>query len=144
MVTLIGRHFKKIITRGAVIALFAMVLVYAGVTMKDYLVGVRLHIEGVTDGETRTDPKVTIRGIAKNIAQIRINDHVVGVAEDGTFADSFLLLPGYNVISVNGNDKFGKHVAKNFRVFLKDTANATALSQPTVPHISESRNSITN
>jgi hypothetical protein len=131
MPLIITKNFKKIITMTLLFVLFGGVASYTAFEMKDMLVGVKLDVQGVRDGETRTDPKLDIHGNANKIVFVSINDRPIALARDGAFNDTLLLLPGYNEIRIKGDDKFGKHLERLYTVFYKEpTANTTALLNP--------------
>lgn len=124
-----GFDLKKILRYSALSLVFVAVAGYSLHTMRDYVFGVNLQIYGISDGQTLTEPKVSLRGNAKNLKALTVNDRMIGIAHDGTFKDNILLLPGYNIVSIKGDDKFGNTIEKNYHVFLKNISeHATALS----------------
>ncbi len=125
----IAYNFKKILLTTIGIGLFVVIGIYTVMKMKDVIWGVQVTVRGVIDGETVTEPKITLEGNARNIEVLTINDRVVGVSEDGEFRDSLILSPGYNVVSIKGDDKFGKHISQQYRVVYKKDP-STALSIP--------------
>lgn len=125
----IAYNFKKILLTTFGIGLFVVIGIYTAMKMKDVIWGVDVTVSGVTDGETVTTPKITLEGNARNIKILTINDRVVGVGEDGGFRDSLLLSPGYNIVSIKGDDKFGKKIHHEYRVVYKQDP-STALSIP--------------
>ncbi|MDQ5949895.1 MAG: hypothetical protein QG563_402 [Patescibacteria group bacterium] len=125
----IAYNFKKILLTTIGIGLFVVIGIYTVMKMKDVIWGVNVTVRGVIDGETVTEPKITLEGNARNIEVLTINDRVVGVSEDGEFRDSLILSPGYNVVSIKGDDKFGKHISQQYRVVYKKDP-STALSIP--------------
>ena len=125
----IAYNFKKILLTTIGIGLFVVIGIYTVMKMKDVIWGVQVTVRGVIDGETVTEPKITLEGNARNIEVLTINDRVVGGSEDGEFRDSLILSPGYNVVSIKGDDKFGKHISQQYRVVYKKDP-STALSIP--------------
>ncbi len=103
--------------------------VYSALKMRDIIWGVDVVVRGVTDGETVTNQKITLEGNARNIEILTINDRIIGVGENGEFRDSLLLSPGYNIVSIKGDDKFGKHIRHEYHVVYKQDP-STALSIP--------------
>lgn len=51
---------------------------------------------------------VTIKGLAKNVSFISLDDRQIFADKDGSFSEDVLLLPGYNIIKIEGEDRFGK------------------------------------
>ncbi len=125
----IAYNFKKILLTSIGVGLFVVIGIYTVLKMKDVIWGVDVVVRGVVDGETVTEPKITLEGNARNIKLLTINDRIIGVGENGEFRDSLLLAPGYNIVSIKGDDKFGKHIRHEYRVVYKQDP-STALSTP--------------
>ncbi len=129
MTDTIAYNFKKILLTTIGVGLFVVIGIYTTLKMRDIIWGVDVHVHGVVDGETVTDPKMTLEGNARNVNMLTINDRIVGIGEDGSFRDSLLLSPGYNIVSIKGDDKFGKHIHHQYHVVYKQDS-STALSTP--------------
>ena len=129
MTETIAYNFKKILLTTLGVGLFVVIGIYTTLKMRDIIWGVDVIVNGVTDGETVTQQKITLEGNARNIELLTINDRIIGVGEDGGFRDSLLLSPGYNVVSIKGDDKFGKHIHHEYHVVYKQDP-STALSIP--------------
>ncbi len=129
MTEIIAYNFKKILLTTIGVGLFVVIGVYSALKMRDIIWGVDVVVRGVTDGETVTNQKITLEGNARNIEILTINDRIIGVGENGEFRDSLLLSPGYNIVSIKGDDKFGKHIRHEYHVVYKQDP-STALSIP--------------
>ena len=99
--------------------LFLIILSYTYYKTRDLLRGVVLNIGGVTNGESFTEPLVKIEGSAKNATILSINDREISVDKDANFQESLLLLPGYNILTIKAQDKFGKKAEKDYQLYLK-------------------------
>ncbi|MBI5139859.1 MAG: hypothetical protein HZA94_00180 [Candidatus Vogelbacteria bacterium] len=53
-----------------------------------------------------------VRGNAKNILSLAVNNRPVLITPEGDFTDKLLLLPGYNRIAITAKDKFGRENIK--------------------------------
>ncbi len=85
--------------------------------------GVVLSVTGVTDGETVTDGTLHISGTAKNASSLSLDDRPIVIDLAGSFEEQLLLEPGYNIISMKAEDRFGKKTEKIFHVvYLAPTA----------------------
>jgi len=62
---------------------------------------------------------VLLRGSAERIAGLTVNGRQIFTDEAGTFQDSLLLLPGYNVITVAAKDRFNREVTEILHVIFK-------------------------
>jgi hypothetical protein len=54
------------------------------------------------------NPLIQVSGSAKNISKISINDRKIYTDENSYFQESVLLNPGYNIIQIKAEDKFGR------------------------------------
>lgn len=68
---------------------------------------------------TGPNNRIRLTGIAANVAFISLNDNPIYVDETGTFNESLLLNPGYNIIKLYGKDKFGKTLTKLVEITYK-------------------------
>ena len=99
--------------------LFFAILGYSYYKTKDIISGVRLITHGIEDGETTTDPFIELFGEAKRSVYINVNGREIFIDSDGQFSDQLILLPGYNIITIQALDKFGKEVRKVFSLVYK-------------------------
>ena len=54
------------------------------------------------------DPFIIIKGQADRISSLSMNGRSIAVTEDGSFAEPYLLAPGYNRIVLDARDKYGR------------------------------------
>ncbi len=100
--------------------LIALIIVgYAVNRSAAFIAGPVLSVDFPTNGETLEKPVVLLRGYAENIASLTVNGRRIFTNEEGTFRDSLLLLPGYNVITVVAKDRFDRETKKVLHVILK-------------------------
>jgi len=79
--------------------------------------------------QTGLSSEVTeIKGIAKNISFITLNDRRIHTDRDGNFSEKILLSEGYNVVKISGEDRFGRTVDKTLELVLKESKNGYALT----------------
>ncbi len=83
---------------------------------RDLLFGIRLNVAGITDGMTTTSEVLNLSGAARHANGLLINGRLVPLAEDGTWQDSIVLLPGYNIITISAMDKFQRTTNHEYRV----------------------------
>lgn len=62
-----------------------------------------------------------IKGIAKNIKEISLNDRSIFIDEQGNFKEKLLLFPGYNIIKVEAKDKFGTNETKTLELIFRNS-----------------------
>ena len=114
-----NRDYKKILKIILPGLLFIIIASYTYFKTRDLIYGVDLRVSGIKDGEVRTEALVEISGLAKNAIDLTINDREVFIDKSAHFDEKLLLLPGYNLISVKAEDKFGKKAQKNYQLILK-------------------------
>lgn len=92
------------------VALIVVVFVggYALYESRNLIIGPRLQIVEPASGFSTKKAVVEVKGWAKNISFISINDLQISVDELGQFREKVILFPGYNAIKVSVHDKFGR------------------------------------
>jgi hypothetical protein len=63
---------------------------------------------------------IEIQGRARNIAYINLNGTQMFTDKNGYFDEKLLLSPGYNVVTLDATDKFGKKTEKKMELILKE------------------------
>lgn len=112
-------NFKKTVSIGALILLFAIILGYGYFRSRGVISGVHIVVDSIQDGQTLSDSLVTLHGTAKNALTLTINDRPILVDQKGVFTESLSVPVGYSVIKIYAEDKFGKSAEKLLRVVFK-------------------------
>lgn len=99
-----GRYLR--IGVGALLGL--IILGYGASKSVNLVTGPRLEIESPKNGETVRDSFLLIKGSAKNVAFLTLNDKQIFIDDQGNIADQLLLYEGYNIMTVKAKDKFGR------------------------------------
>ena len=99
-----GRYIR--IGVGALLGL--IILGYGASKSVNLIVGPQLQIESPTNGETVREPFLIIKGSAKNVAFLSLNDKQIFIDDQGDISDQILLYEGYNIITAKAKDKFGR------------------------------------
>lgn len=101
-----------------------LILVIFGVIGGYILFNSRILIDGPSievtypqNGATLQEKLITIEGRTKNTTFISVNDRPISVDEEGFFRDSLLLLPGYNIITIEAKDKFEREISKRLDLY---------------------------
>lgn len=97
-----------------------IIFVYSFFQTRNLILGPSINIESPTNGSTYNTPLVEIKGIAKNINYLTLDDRTIFTDNLGNFDEKMLLSPGYNVIKLEARDKFGKHTNKIIEIILKE------------------------
>jgi hypothetical protein len=100
------------------IAVGAVVIVvgYGAFRAKDLAEGPRLEIVSPTNGFSSHDALIDIRGTVQNISFLTLNGNKIFTNEAGTYDEKILLSPGYNIVTLEAKDRFGRTVTKELQL----------------------------
>ncbi|MBX4209086.1 hypothetical protein KW799_00075 [Candidatus Parcubacteria bacterium] len=98
------------------VAAIAVILGYGAFRAKDLAQGPRLSVESPADGSAMRDPLVSIKGTAKNISFLTLNGDKIFTDESGAYDEKILLSPGYNAVTVEARDRFGRMVRQTLQL----------------------------
>jgi hypothetical protein len=108
--------FLKIIF--AVVVLLA-ISGYGYLKVRDLLLGPTIVVSEPDNGQTFASGTIHIKGTSRNISSLSLDDRQIFTNEKGDFSEIMVLSPGYNIISLKGEDKFGKKTERTLRLVLK-------------------------
>lgn len=100
-------------------AIVLIVVLYSSFCAKDYLLGPSLKVLSPISGIPANDSYLEIKGQAKRIAKIFIDDRQVFTDDQGNFKEPLLLSYGYNIIRVRAEDRFGRKVDEKIQLVLQ-------------------------
>lgn len=103
-----------------VVLLLGVVGSYGYLKMRNLIVGPEISVDSPENGASLSQSTNIIRGMAKNVAYLSLDDRQIFVDEQGNFSEIVALLPGYNILSLKGEDKFGKKTEKRLELVLKE------------------------
>lgn len=101
------------------------ILGFVGLKVYPILHGPQIHLSTLSDGANLEDPMVSISGKALFTKNLIVNGAVLPIAPDGTFHENLLLVPGYNLITLQAQDRFGSTLNKNYALLLSEEKNQT-------------------
>ncbi len=107
---------KKILKIVALSIFLLFIIVYAFFRSKDLIFGVKIRDVNIVDGSKVTDNILKITGNAENAINLTLNDRTISIDQKGNFNETFILLPGYNVINIKAKDEFGNSDEKNYKL----------------------------
>ena len=118
-------NIKKIVKIGGMAIFFLLIIIYAFFRSKDLVFGVKIRnvdINGVPiqSGATLAASTLEITGNARNAIDLTLDGREISVDQMGNFDETIALLPGYNIISIRAQDKFGHADEKNYQLMLKN------------------------
>ncbi len=110
----------KLILKTLIGGIFVLSLVGYGLFQAKKIVeGPELELYSPTLGQTVEEERIAISGKALNISAIWLNDRPIVTDESGLFNEKLMLYPGYNIIMLKAEDKFGSRVEKKIEVVYK-------------------------
>jgi hypothetical protein len=107
---------KKTIKIIGFVLFFILIIVYAIVGSKDLIWGVKIKNVNLVDGSTATSSIIKLTGDARNAIKLTLNGREISVDQNGNFSETIALLPGYNIINIKAEDKFGDIDEKNYKL----------------------------
>ena len=119
---------KKYLPIGLLTGLFVFIIFYTFFRTKAVSRGVTLEIQGLEDGQTVGDEIVRLSGNAKHASHLLINGREILIDKENNFAEELVLSHGYNIITIEAEDRFAKVTSEVYKVFVKtgETVVATA------------------
>ena len=118
---------KKILKIILVSVFFIFIVIFVFFNTKDLIIGVKIKNVTIDNLPAQTNMKVPdnvvkVTGIAKNAVKLNLNGREISVDQKGNFDETIALFPGYNIINIKAQDKFGKSDEKNYQL-INNTGN---------------------
>ncbi len=107
---------KKILKIGVMMAFFFFIILYAFFRSYDLVFGVKIKNVNVVDGAKIEQSTIDITGNAKNATKLVLNGREISIDKNGNFSETVALLSGYNIVSIEAEDKFGHKDFKNYKL----------------------------
>ncbi len=105
---------------------------YAYGQSREYIRGPRIVINEPKDGAVFSEAPIIISGNTQNVAYITLDGASIFVDSKGDFREKLLLLPGYNILTIEAQDRFGKKVAKTLELVYKEPVKEIAASSTSI------------
>ncbi|MHB1316556.1 MAG: hypothetical protein ACYCZW_01730 [Minisyncoccota bacterium] len=112
-----GIHYLKLYS---LIILGVVILFYSLFQAQKILSGPKITTSSPLNGATYTTNLVEVKGVAKNASVLKLNDRLLYTDKSGNFIDTLLLIPGYNIIKLEAQDKFGVKVIKRVEIIYQE------------------------
>lgn len=109
-----GGYNAKVFT-----VIFAVVLLvsYGLYNARDLIRGPSIEILSPPHFTETRENTVTIKGMAKNVTFISLNERPISIDPKGVFEEKLLLSQGSNIIVLKGRDRFKKEVSETLEVY---------------------------
>ena len=104
-----------------IIIILTSIASYSLFQARNLIKGPVVNVESPKNGEALEKPIIEIKGHAKNISYITLNDRQIFIDKEGTFNQKLLLFNGYNVVKISAKDKFGRKTDKIIELIYKET-----------------------
>lgn len=96
--------------------LCVLIFGYAYFQMHNLLTGPVITIESPSNGSVFPTAQTKILGATQNIASITLNGRQIFINEAGAFEEKLILSPGYNIITLHAEDKFGRETIETLEL----------------------------
>jgi len=106
---------KKLEITGFLI-FFIFILSYGLWGSHNLIFGIKVKNVSIADGAKYPDSVIEVTGNATNATNLSLNGRKISINQDGDFNETIALLPGYNVINIRAQDKFGYVDEKNYKL----------------------------
>jgi len=114
------RHKTRRLLKIISISLFVLIFLgYALYEIQRIAFGPRITILSPQNGAVVSESFMEITGVAKNIKDITLNDRKIFISENGDFKEKILLSYGYNSLTLEASDKFGRWTEKTLEIIYK-------------------------
>lgn len=112
---------KNYIKLFSVIGLFSFIFIYSLFQTRSIKNGVLLQVNNIENGIETTEEIFSIEGNAKHASQLLVNGREILIDKENNFKTEVLLSPGYNIVTIEAEDRFNKYTKQIFEVFLRES-----------------------
>lgn len=107
------------------VVLFSLLGIFAYMKFSFLLHGVKIEARIERDS---TSALAHINGKAKHATIISLNGREIYIDKDGSFSEPLVLIPGFSVITIETQDKFGNDKTKKFQVVYEEGSPSVAFN----------------
>ena|SRR3989338_5908105 len=109
------------VRKTAIIIAVVLIVVYGMFNARNIIIGPEIEIISPNPESETTENLVIIRGVAKNVTFLSLNNRAIFMDQEGNFKEKLLLSPGFNIISLYGRDRFKQGVTEEFKIYYKQS-----------------------
>ncbi|MEI6420410.1 MAG: hypothetical protein WCO30_02130 [bacterium] len=110
---------KKRIKYGIITLAVLIILTYSGFQAQKIWQGPQIILTSPVNGATVNQSLIDIKGISKNVTKLVLNSREIMQDEKGNFEEKLLLSYGYNIMTIEGWDKFGRETKETIEMVYK-------------------------
>lgn len=107
---------KTILERGALSILFLGIVFFTFNRLGSLRKGPEVILDSLVSGASIDSLITTISGTALRTRELRINGQEIFLNQDFQFEETLVLVPGFNVIEIFAEDRFGKQKTATFEI----------------------------
>jgi len=124
---------RTIIKRGLIGLGVAIVVGYSYFILEGYIRGPRIELIAPESGTATTTAWVTVAGRTIHASTLTLNGATTSPDLAGNFSESLLLAPGYNIMRVAAQDRYGRTTEKTIEMTLiRERMEITGTTTPLV------------
>lgn len=102
---------------------------FVGMKIYPLVHGPMINMTSISNGISVTDPMIRISGVAEHTQELVVNGNTIPLSPNGSFSDNLVLNQGYNIISMQAKDQFGKISSRDYAIVLKETPSSLSLNK---------------
>lgn len=112
------QSFKKILKITLLSVFFTFIILFSFFRSFDLIFGVKIKEVSIEEinGTKVVDNIVNVKGRAKNATSLKLNGREISIDKAGYFNETIALLSGYNIITIEAQDKFKHTDIKNYQL----------------------------
>lgn len=118
---------RKIIRVLLIFFVVVLVVGYSLFAFLPFMRGPQLFISSPQNGSTATTSLVTVAGTARGISYLYLNDRQIFTDAAGRWSEPLLLAPGYNILVVRAEDRFGRTAQKKLELISPQIASSSLI-----------------
>ena len=113
------RRVKGLVKIAASLLVVVVIVGYGLFRAQTIAEGPKITVREPINGSLSSESLVTISGKARNISFLNLNGSQIFTDETGEFSEKILLSYGYNVITLEARDRFGRKTSESLQVIYK-------------------------
>ncbi len=108
---------QKNLSRNITTIIVALIVIgYIAFNFRIFIAGPSIDVLSPISGTTSNEKLVLVNGVANQINYITLNGRSILINEKNEFKEFLLLNDGYNIITLEAKDKFGRQVSEKIEI----------------------------
>ena len=113
-----------------IIGLISLFCLYALFESLKLILGPSITVSSPQNWSTINEESVIVVGQAKRISTIWLNDRKIYIDEQGDFKEKLLLAPGYTIITLRAEDRFGRTTKETLSLWRAQRVKEILIEEP--------------